>query len=72
LATGNIVFIEFTEQAKGIMFVVLLVVFVLTQGITLYSAHERASLFNPTADGFIVGVGFMEAIVVFLLYGFRP
>jgi len=70
-ATGQIVVVTMLESARSISILILFVIFLIGQALTLYRAKERGSFINPTADGFIVGMGWANAVIVFLLYGFR-
>ena len=69
MATGYI--IVFTPQVQRIAWVFLFLVFILTQFLTIYHVARRKSLFGTTGDGFIAGISFMEALIIFVLYGFR-
>jgi len=71
IATGHIVVVEYTELFRNLSFLALFSVFVAGQYVTLYRAWYGKSCLGTTEDGLIVGVGFMEAIIIFLLYGFR-
>lgn len=70
-ATGHIYMVEYTELVRAITIISLFFVFLAGSMITVYSAKEHCSLFNPTADGVIAGIAFIEGIIIFLLYGFR-
>lgn len=70
-ATGHIYAVGFTEYVRVIAILALLVVFVASSMVSAYSAKRRCSLFNPTADGVIAGIAFIEGIIIFLLYGLR-
>ena len=71
IATGHIAILELEEVARSICIFGLFLIFVLGLVLTIYHAKYRRSFFNPTVDGFITGMGWMEAIIIFLLYGFR-
>ena len=71
VATGHIVTVEYTELFRSACFLMLFIIFVLGLWVTLYRASHRDSCFTPTRDGFIAGIGFIEAILLFLMYGFR-
>lgn len=70
-ATGHIIIVTMPESARNICIFILFMIFLFGQMITLYRAKERASFSNPTVDGFIIGMGWANALIVFLLYGFR-
>jgi hypothetical protein len=63
--------VEFTEVIRAITIFILIVIFIASSMITAYSAKKQCSLFNPTTDGVIAGIAFIEGIIIFLLYGFR-
>ena len=69
MATGQI--IVFTTEIQRIAWFLLFSVFVLTQFLTLHHVARRKSFFGTTGDGFIAGISFMEAVIIFALYGFR-
>lgn len=71
VATGHIITLEYTELFRGISFLILFIIFVLGLLVTFYRASHRSSCFTPSWDGFITGIGFIEAILIFLMYGFR-
>jgi hypothetical protein len=71
IATGHIIIVEYTESFRIVAFLALFIVFLFGLGITFYHAKERKSLFDPTTDGFITGIGFIETVIIFLLYGYR-
>ena len=71
IATGHIIIVEFTETIRNLAFLILFIIFGSGQYVTLYRAWHGKSCLGTTEDGVIVGVGFMEAMIIFLLYGFR-
>ncbi len=71
MATGYIAVVAITDFARSICVFVLFIIFIVGLLITVYRARQRRSFFNPTVDGFIVGMGWANAVIVFLLYGFR-
>jgi hypothetical protein len=71
VATDKIAIFVYTQTVQNYAYTALFVVFVSTQAITAYQMKKHCSLLSPTLDGFIVGIGFIEAVVVFLLYGFK-
>jgi len=71
IATGHIEIVEYTEGFRGIAIFTLFLVFLISLLITAYQAKNRCSFFNPSADGFIAGICYVEAILIFALYGFR-
>jgi hypothetical protein len=71
IATGHIEIAEYTTTFHVFAYSILGFVFVLGLGINFYSAMKRKALFSPTLDGFLGGIAFMEALIVFLLYGFK-
>lgn len=71
IATGHVAIITITELARSISVIILFFIFAMGLVITAYRAKYRRSYFNSTTDGFIVGMGWANAIIVFLLYGFR-
>jgi uncharacterized protein YacL len=70
-ATGKVIVHQFSYESQSVSVFVLLLVFLFGNAITFYNARQRHCLFSPSVDGFITGVGFMEAIAMFILYGFR-
>jgi len=71
IATGHIIIVEYTENFRVIAFLAVFIFFLFGLFVTAYQAKNRCSFFSPSWDGFITGIGFVEALLVFLLYGFR-
>ena len=71
VATGHISILELGDVLRSICILVLFIIFVFGLALTIYQAKYRKSFFNPTVDGFITGMGWIEAIIIFLLYGFK-
>lgn len=69
VATGQIIFIPFTEGIRVFAFLVLFFIFLFGLAVTAYQSIKKESLFGTTADGAITGFIFVESIIVFLLYG---
>ena len=70
-ATGHIIAVTMTEFVRSICIFILFMVFMIGLIITFLSAKWGHSVFDPTTDGFIVGMGWANALIIFLLYGFR-
>jgi hypothetical protein len=70
-ATGRIILTQYTEEARTIAFMFLFIIFILVQTVAIYSAYKGKSLYGSTKDGFVNGASFMQAVIIFLLYGFR-
>jgi uncharacterized membrane protein len=73
LATGHLIMTMYTSDAQAVSVIILLGLFSFTQVSTLYSAmtSEKNKLTNSFNSGVIAGIGFAEAIITFVLYGFR-
>lgn len=71
VATGHIVTVEYTELFRSLSFLILFIIFVLGLWVAIYRARNRGSCLTPSWDGVISGIGFIEATLVFLMYGFR-
>jgi len=71
IATGTMIIGEHPESVRGQAVFALFLVFLFSSVITFYQANQRKSLFSPSWDGFFGGFSFIEAIVIFALYGFR-
>lgn len=69
IATGQVVVVTFTDTFRNVAYLVLFIIFLSGLAVTANKILSRSSLINPTADGFIAGFAFVEAIIVFLLYG---
>jgi hypothetical protein len=71
IATGRIIIGEYPENLRSSALLVLLIVFIFGLFITFYQANQRKSLISPSWDGFITGMGFIEAVIIFAFYGFK-
>ncbi len=70
-AKGYIIVIQFTEEIRIASWFFLFLVFLITQAITVYNNWREKSYLNPTADGAISGIAFIQGVLVFILYGFQ-
>jgi energy-coupling factor transporter transmembrane protein EcfT len=68
-ATGQIYTLSYSESVRSFALIILFLIFIFGLAVTAYNAMYRRSLVNPSGDGFIIGFGFVEATIVFLLYG---
>ena len=70
-AKGYIIVIQFTEEIRVASWFFLFLVFLITQLITVYTIWKGKSYFNPTTDGIISGIAFIQGVLVFIFYGFQ-
>lgn len=69
IATGQLVVVTYTDTFRNVGNLILFVVFIFGLAVTANKVLSRSSLTSPTGDGFIAGFAFIEAIIIFLLYG---
>jgi hypothetical protein len=73
IATGHLIMMVYTSEARAISIVILFFLFSFTQMSTLILAvtAEKNKLVNSFPRGCFAGIGFIEAMIIFGLYGFR-
>ena len=71
IAVGKVIVVDYTSEFKLLGYAALFAFFIIGQAITVISAKNNKSTISPAFDGFLSGVSFIEAITIFVLYGFR-